>query len=410
MATKWHQDDRVPSHPRRRPHQASHRTEWIQRMAHIEKRPDRRKPWRVRYRDPLGRERSRSFARKADADRFMATVQADLIRGDWTDPRLSKITVEEWSERWVRTKSHLKPKTLAGYRSNLQAHVIPAFGGYQLRHVDRMAVEEWIADLQASGLGPSGIRQARQVLNSMLTLAVDAGYLPSNPVDGTQHSATSRTGDVVPRRRPSGRPRRHDPGTLRRPRLRARLRRAAMGRSRRPQTQKMRPASALASRSPNPSRTSRANSTSGRPRTIAAASWPSPIPPRPPREHLARHVPDDPEALVFTSPNGAPLRNSNFRRQVWYQAVEEAELPEDLRIHDLRHTCASLFVAAGANPKAVQVHLGHSSITVTMDRYTHLFPSDVDDLVRRLDDIRAQSLAAPPRPRDRSHGIELGGR
>ncbi len=126
--------------------------------------------------------------------------------------------------------------------------------------------------------------------------------------------------------------------------------------------------------------------------------------------HLARQVPDDPEALVFTSPNGAPLRNSNFRRQVWYQAVEETGLPEDLRIHDLRHTCASLLAAAGANPKAVQVHLGHSSITVTMDRYTHLFPSDVDDLVRRLADIRARSLAAPPRPRDRHRGIELGGR
>ena len=38
---------------------------------------------------------------KADADRFMATVQADLIRGDWTDPRLSKTSLAEWSERWL---------------------------------------------------------------------------------------------------------------------------------------------------------------------------------------------------------------------------------------------------------------------------------------------------------------------
>ena len=97
-------------------------------------------------------------------------------------------------------------------------------------------------------------------------------------------------------------------------------------------------------------------------------------------------------------------------RQIWYQAVAEAELPQGLRIHDLTHTCASLLAAAGANPKAVQVHLGHSSITVTMDRYTHLFPSDVDDLVRRLDDIRARNLAAQTRPRDQSLGIELGRR
>lgn len=155
-------------------------------MAHIEKRPDRPKPWRVRYRDPTGRERSKSFTRKVDAERFMATVQADLIRGEWTDPRLSKTSLAEWSQRWLRTKAHLKPKTVAGYRSNLHAHVLPAFGDYQLRHIDRMAVEEWLADLQASELGPSGIRQARQVLYAMLTLAVDAGYLTSNPVEGTK--------------------------------------------------------------------------------------------------------------------------------------------------------------------------------------------------------------------------------
>lgn len=155
-------------------------------MAHIQHRSGRRKPWQVRYRDPSGRERARSFLRKADASRFAFTVEADRLRGEWTDPRLSKTTVSEWSERWLRTKVHLKPKTLAGYESNLRAHVLPAFGSYQLRHVERMAVEEWVADLQASGLGPSGVRQARQALNSRMMLAVDAGYLVMNPVAGVK--------------------------------------------------------------------------------------------------------------------------------------------------------------------------------------------------------------------------------
>ena len=66
--------------------------------------------------------------------------------------------------------------------------------------------------------------------------------------------------------------------------------------------------------------------------------------------------------------------------------------------------------ADDASPKAVQVHLGHSSITVTMDRYTHLFPSDIDALVRRIDDIRARNLAAQTRPNDPTRGIEIGGR
>lgn len=110
---------------------------------------------------------------------------------------------------------------------------------------------------------------------------------------------------------------------------------------------------------------------------------------------------------MFTTPTGTPLRNSNFRRQTWYQAVAEADVPQRLRTHDLRHTCASLLAAADASPKAVQLHLGHSSITVTMDRYTHLFPSDI---VRRLDDIRTRNLAAQTRPNERTRGLELGGR
>jgi len=79
-------------------------------------------------------------------------------------------------------------------------------------------------------------------------------------------------------------------------------------------------------------------------------------------------------------------------------------------IHDLRHTCASLLAAAGATPEAVQIHLGHSSITVTIDRYTHLLPSDVEALIGRLEDIRARNLAAQPPPSERSQGTDIGGR
>ena len=379
-------------------------------MAHIEKRPDRRKLWRVRYRDPTGRERSRSFVRKVDADRFMATVQADLIRGDWTNPRLSQVTVEEWAERWLRTKAHLRPKTLAGYRSNLHAHVLPTFGRHQLRHVDRMTVEEWVADLQASGLGPSGIRQARLVLNGMLTLAVDAGYLPSNPVEAVRTprqpepqmlfldaDEVERLADAI--QKPYGTLvyllaygglRWGEAAALRRGRC-------DLPRSRIEIVEAVSEAGGKLHYGPTKNHRSR---TVGIPGVLCDLLT----------EHLTRRLPDTPDALVFTSPQGAPLRNSNFRRQVWYQAVEQAELPNGLRVHDLRHTCASLLIAAGANPKSVQAHLGHSSIAVTMDRYTHLFPSDVEALVRRLEDIRARSLAAQPRPRNRSRGIELGGR
>lgn len=379
-------------------------------MAHIEKRPDRPKPWRVRYRDPTGRERSKSFTRKTDADRFAATVQADLIRGDWTDPRLSQTTLAEWAQRWLRTKTHLKPKTLAGYQSNLDVHVLPTFGRHQLRHIDRMAVEEWIADLQASGLGPSGIRQARQVLNSLLTLAVDTGHLTANPVDRVrtprqpQPQMLFLDADQVDQLA----------ATIRQPygtlvyllaygglrwgeAAALRTGRCDLARSRIEVAESVSEVGGELHYGPTKNHRSRIIGIPGFLRDLL-------------NQHLANHVADQPDALVFTSPDGAPLRNGNFRRRIWYPAVEQAGLPAGLRIHDLRHTCASLLIAAGANPKVVQVHLGHSSITVTMDRYTHLFPSDIDHLIRRLEDIRTRNLAAQPRPGDRSRGIDIGGR
>jgi integrase len=77
-------------------------------------------------------------------------------------------------------------------------------------------------------------------------------------------------------------------------------------------------------------------------------------------DHLG-NVGQDPDALVFTSPEGGPLRLSNFRRRVWYPAIKSTEL-EGVRIHDLRHTGASILINQGLHPKIVQQHLGHSSI------------------------------------------------
>ena len=76
--------------------------------------------------------------------------------------------------------------------------------------------------------------------------------------------------------------------------------------------------------------------------------------------------------LVFTAPEGGPLRVSNFRRKVWLPAVAPSDAPDGLRVHDLRHTAASLAISAGASIKAVQHMLGHKNVTITLDRYSHL--------------------------------------
>jgi integrase len=83
---------------------------------------------------------------------------------------------------------------------------------------------------------------------------------------------------------------------------------------------------------------------------------------------------------------------------VWVPALRAAKLAERVRIHDLRHTCASLLIAHGEHPKAIQEHLGHSSIQVTIDRYGHLFPDQQEHLAEALESTY-QAVAKDPRGR-----------
>jgi integrase len=77
--------------------------------------------------------------------------------------------------------------------------------------------------------------------------------------------------------------------------------------------------------------------------------------------------------LVFPSPNGAMWRKDNFMARVFRPAVRRAEL-EGLTFHDLRHTYASLMVAAGASPHVIADQLGHRDARLVLQRYGHLYP------------------------------------
>lgn len=87
---------------------------------------------------------------------------------------------------------------------------------------------------------------------------------------------------------------------------------------------------------------------------------------------------------MFRSPlTGGPLDPDNVDR-VFTRHLALAELPA-VRVHDLRHTHASLLVAAGVHPKAIQARMGHASITTTLNTYGHLMPSAFAGVGERLD-------------------------
>jgi integrase len=366
-------------------------------VAHIRRHPVDSSKWQVRYIDPAGRERSKTFRRKVDAEKYLIHIEAQKQRAEWINPELSATPFGEWAARWLATRSHLKPKTRAGYESLFRAWVLPAFGNTRLDRIEPMAVEAWIVDMGRAGLSASRIRQAHQALSAPLKAAVRNRYLASNPAAGVslprarrkeQRFLDAQQLDDLAQAIAEpystfvyllgyGGLRWGEATALRRRRIDVLRARVEIAES---------VAEVGGKLMYGPTKTYRS-------RTVTL--------PRSLRDmlntHLTEHVAPGPDALVFTATGrtykttttnpGTPLRNTNFTQRVWKPAVTAAGLRDGLRIHDLRHTAAALMIAAGAHPEHIKRHLGHSSIMVTMDLYGHLLPSEAEEIADRLDDM-----------------------
>jgi integrase len=101
-------------------------------------------------------------------------------------------------------------------------------------------------------------------------------------------------------------------------------------------------------------------------------------------EHIAGRGPDD---FVFAAEKGGVLHLRNFRRNSFDPAVRATGI-DGVTPHALRHTAASLAIAAGANVKVVQTMLGHKSATMTLDLYGHLFGDQLDQVADAMDAAR----------------------
>jgi integrase len=342
------------------------------------------KTWTLRYRDPTGRQIRRTFKSHAEAQAERAQVESDMLRGVYIDPRASKIPFGEWATRWLDTRNHLKPKTADGYESLLRVHILPRFGDTPLRAIDYLDVEAFIADLADSGLSPSRTRQAHQLLSMILKSAVRSRRIGINPAEGISLPRTNkrpmrfidsdevaRLADAVPDRYESwvyvaayGGLRWAELAGLRRKRVNLLRRRLHI-------------AETLSEVRGQLIWTGTKNHHT---RDVALPGFVVDGL----AQHLNRYTAPEPDALVFTTDSGTPLRSPNFRRNIWLPATSEAKL-DGLTPHHLRHTCASLLISEGAHVRQVMEQLGHSSINVTMSTYAKVFPDDMDDLADRLE-------------------------
>jgi integrase len=98
-----------------------------------------------------------------------------------------------------------------------------------------------------------------------------------------------------------------------------------------------------------------------------------------------------PDAWLFAAPEGGPLRESNWKRSVGWTAATAAIGRQGFRVHDLRHTAASMWLAAGADPKVVQRVLGHATAAMTMDLYGHLVDDNLWQAAALVGDISGTS-------------------
>lgn len=353
--------------------------------------PDGRVKWRARYPDPTrgGKKQvERLFSTRREAERWLTAQKAAIQRGEHIDPKDNHRRFEQVAEAWQETWLDLEPKTQAGYRAILNRHVLPRWTGVRIGAVSPEAIQEWINDL-ARERHPNTVRRIYSVLRAVLKLAVERRYLTANPCDAVKLprapavaidqrvflSATevaALAAEIAPHYR-----------VLIYTAAYTGLRAGELGALRRRDVDLLHGTlnveRALKDVSGHlifgSTKTGKARRV-GMPKFLVAML----------SEHLDA-LDGGPDALVFRGPGGGPLRHANFYRRHFKPAVATA-LPHEkhgLRFHDLRHTCASLLIAAGAHPKAIQEHLGHKDIQTTFNVYGHLLPSAQEALAAALD-------------------------
>ena len=309
-----------------------------------------------------------------------------------------KITFGEWAEHYMSmAEKRLARTSYARDRSYLDNHVLPRWGKVRLGRITRMDVDRWIAELSEEGasvrtkggsLAPGTVEKIYQVFRKIIVAAYDEGRIARSPcpehppiprkkrkvirfldedqvvdlagrIDG-QYEAMIYIGAYGGFRIGELCALRVDDIDWTRGTIRVDEGLTDVG-------------GLVAFEDPKTERAFR---------TVPMADFAL--------EHLHTHLDarvdtDDARALLFTSPGGGILRPTNWRSRFFNPAVTAAKL-EPLTPHDLRHTAASLFISAGANPWMLAEVLGHTDTRMIDRVYGHLFDKDREQLRQRMSD------------------------
>lgn len=156
--------------------------------------------YRVRYIDPAGVERSKSFPdkQKKAADAFKADVESKINHGEYIDPNAGKVTFKEYADNWL-TQCTAGEGSVATYERSLRLKVYPELGNRALNAISTAGIRAWLAELKRQNVAPTYIRDVKALVSTILHAAVEDGLIARNPcVSKTTKTPKIATQPVVP--------------------------------------------------------------------------------------------------------------------------------------------------------------------------------------------------------------------
>jgi len=334
-------------------------------MGHITERPSKNKGkrWQATYRGPDGRERTETFDRKIDAQKWITQEEAKIPRGEWVDPRAGNVLLDDYATEWMAGRFNLKPSSRVYYQRLLKLHILPRFGSVPLGRLETSKIRSWHAQLHAERSTTAA--GAYRLLRTICNTAVEDRILSRNPcripgagVDRAEERPVASIPEVA--RAVAKTPERFQLAILL----------AAWCQLRRGEILGLQRADVNPLQGTVTVRRAWTTSGEGPPKT--AAGWRTvTMPPDVAKamdEHLKRRVGPAKDAWLFVGPGGNPISPRTLN-QVWITARKSAGLPA-LRLHDLRHSGLTWLAATGATMAELMHRGGHASPATAM-RYQH---------------------------------------
>lgn len=346
----------------------------------IVKRPNGK--WRVQVKYKSRVVADRTFERRGDAVRWEIEQKRLLHSGEFVAPAAGRITVRELAEEYRESrKGQVSVRAWESDESALRVHIVPTFGKLPISSVTPPLVERFLVDLAVSRSVRTAAR-VRTTLRGLFRYAVRTRRLQVSPAELVPlPHPDSRTGKVV-EVDPFPFPvllevvdgQREIAGRYAEITLVLALTGVRFGELRglraRDVVSVPYPGIVVKRSIPQSGLTGavieRATTKSGRSRMVPLSDLVRPVVER----WAEGREPDD---LLFPAPEGGYLSAQNWRRAVHWNKTGLGRRP-----HDLRHTAASLWIAAGVDIKTVSAWLGHSTAKLTLDTYGHLMGTDAD--------------------------------